>query len=394
MRLKFWKKKDKENKKKKSKLREWIDSIIFAVVAATIIRWLIMSAYTIPTPSMEGTQMVGDFLFVSKLHYGARTPKTLLHMPLTDNKIWGTNLPSYLSWVQLPIRRIPGFSDVKNNDVVVFNWPADTAGHPVDMKVNYIKRCVGIPGDKLEVKNTQVYINGKKAVNPAKLQYYYEIIASIEISNKVLSGFDIYFGPGNSNQRGLVGDGKYAYRIFTNAQYFDKLKAQLGPALISAKMLSNTKAESAPGIYPNSYWKDQNDRKGGKYDYNQMKWNHDYFGPLTLPKEGMKITMTKENIIKYGPVIKEYEYHDQVKVANDFSKITIDGKEVKEYTFRQDYYFMMGDNRHNSQDSRYWGFVPRDHVVGKAWFTWLSLNPNKGLFSGKIRWGRMFSGIN
>jgi signal peptidase I len=147
-------------------------------------------------------------------------------------------------------------------------------------------------------------------------------------------------------------------------------------------------------MYPNSYWRDQNLRKGGKYNYQQTPWNQDYFGPLTLPKEGMKIKMTKENIIKYAPVIKEYEYHDKVEVANDFSKITIDGKEVKEYTFVQDYYFMMGDNRHNSQDSRYWGFVPRDHVVGKAWFTWLSLNPNKGLFDGKMRWGRMFKGIN
>ncbi len=394
MRLKFWKKKDKENKKKKSKTREWIDSIIFAVVAATLIRWLIMSAYTIPTPSMEGTQMVGDFLFVSKLHYGARTPKTLLHMPLTDNKIWGTNIPSYLDWLQLPIRRIPGFSDVKNNDVVVFNWPADTTGSPVDMKVNYIKRCVGVPGDKLEIKNTQLYINGKKAVNPEKLQYRYQIISTHAISKEKLANLDIYFGGGNSNMSGRVEGDKYGYSIFTSRQNFKKIKQMLGTMLVSAEIMTTPKKDADYSMYPNSYWRDQNLRKGGKYNYQQTPWNQDYFGPLTLPKEGMKIKMTKENIIKYGPVIKEYEYHDKVEVANDFSKITIDGKEVKEYTFVQDYYFMMGDNRHNSQDSRYWGFVPRDHVVGKAWFTWLSLNPNKGLFDGKMRWGRMFKGIN
>ncbi|EAY26828.1 signal peptidase I [Microscilla marina] len=392
MRLKFWKKKDKENKKKKSKAREWIDSIVFAVVAATLIRWLIMSAYTIPTPSMEGTQMVGDFLFVSKLHYGARTPKTLLHMPLTDNKIWGTNIPSYLDWIQLPIRRIPGFSDVKNNDVVVFNWPADTTKSPVDMKVNYIKRCVGIPGDKLEVKNTQLYINGKKAKDPEKLQFLYRLVSSMSISQKVLDKLDIYRN--NSYYVTPTNDNKFIYQIFTTPQNIKLLKQQLGPAALSMQILAREKNEFAAEIYPNSYWRDQNMRKGGQYNYKQNPWNQDYFGPLTLPKEGMKIEMTKENIIKYGPVIKEYEYHNKVEVANDFSKITIDGKEIKTYTFVQDYYFMMGDNRHNSQDSRYWGFVPRDHVVGKAWFTWLSLNPNKGLFSGKVRWNRMFKSID
>lgn len=392
MRLKFWKKKDKENKKKKSKTREWIDSIIFAVVAATIIRWLIMSAYTIPTPSMEGTQMVGDFLFVSKLHYGARTPKTLLHMPLTDNKIWGTNIPSYLDWLQLPIRRIPGFSDVKNNDVVVFNWPADTTGNPVDMKVNYIKRCIGIPGDKLEVKNTQVYINGKKAVNPKELQYFYQMVTTMQISQRVLDKLDIY--PNNSYYVYPAENGKFVYRIFTTPKNIASLKQQMGPAAVSLKMDTKTEKVAAAEIYPNSYWRSLSMKKNKAYNLRQIPWNQDYFGPLTLPKEGMKIKMTKDNIIKYGPVIAEYEYNDKVDIATDFSKITIDGKEIKEYTFRQGYYFMMGDNRHNSQDSRYWGFVPRDHIVGKAWFTWLSLNPNKGLFKGKIRWGRMFRGID
>lgn len=389
MRLKFWKKKDKENKKKKSKLREWIDSIVFAVVAATIIRWLIMSAYTIPTPSMEGTQMVGDFLFVSKLHYGARTPKTLLHMPLTDNKIWGTNIPSYLSWIQLPIRRIPGFSDVKNNDVVVFNWPADTAGHPVDMKVNYIKRCIGVAGDKLEVRNTQVYINGKKAVNPENLQFYYDFQSKTPLNEKFLTQYDLYAG---NSYYGSPGSSSYNWH--TTPQNMEAIKARLKGFIVKAEKIVAPKGQANPRIYPNFYWFRKGLKDKVKYQFQQFGWNQDYFGPLTIPKEGMKIKMTKENILKYGPVIIEYEYNEKVTIAADLSKISIDGKEIKEYTFKQDYYFMMGDNRHNSEDSRFWGFVPRDHVVGKAWFTWLSLNPNKGLFSGKMRWGRMFRGIN
>ncbi len=389
MRLKFWKKKDKE-KKKKSKLREWVDSIVFAVIAATIIRWLIMSAYTIPTPSMEGTQLVGDFLFVSKLHYGARTPKTILHMPLTDNKIWGTNIPSYLSWIKLPIRRIPGFSDVKNNDVVVFNWPADTAGHPVDMKVNYIKRCIGIAGDKLEVKNAQVYINGKPAKDPKKLHFRYTLKTKTPLSKKFFAKYGIY------PNIGLI-SAYNSYREFVldaTPQTMEDIKKKLGDLVLVAKKHVNKKGEASFDMYPNKFWYDKNKKSRKKYKIETLPWNQDYFGPLTIPKEGMKIQMTKDNIIKYAPVIMKYEYHDKVEVAPDFSKISIDGKEIKEYTFVQDYYFMMGDNRHNSQDSRYWGFVPRDHVVGKAWFTWLSLDPTKGLFSGKIRWGRMFRGIN
>lgn len=396
MYLKFWRKptpSDKKDQKKKSKTREWIDSILFAVVAATIIRWLVMSAYTIPTPSMEGSQLVGDFLFVSKFHYGARTPNTLLHLPLTHNTIWGTNIPSYLSWLQLPTYRLPGFSQVKHNDVVVFNLPSDTIARPVDMRTNYVKRCVAIAGDTLEVRNTNLYINHKRAVDPKKLQYRYELITSIPVSDRVFGRYNVYFGGENSNLRYTANNGQYAYYIYVTPANLSKLKAQLNTTLLSLKMLKQEKDVASAEMYPNSYWRDQNKKKGTTYAVSGIRWSVDYFGPLVLPKKGMRIAMTRDNIIKYAPIIKEYEYHQKVSVASDFSTISIDGKPIKSYTFRQNYYFMMGDNRHNSIDSRYWGLVPQDHISGKAWFTWLSLNPNRGWFDGKIRWERFFKGI-
>lgn len=392
MKLKFWKE-NKEPQRKKSKLREWIDSIVFAVVAATIIRWLFMSAYTIPTPSMEGTQMVGDFLFVSKFHYGTRTPQTPLHMPLTDNKIWGTDIPSYLSWLKLPIRRLPGLRAIKNNDIVVFNGPADTVKRPVDMKTNLIKRCIGIPGDTLKIVNAQVYINRQKVVNPQKFQFFYELTTSIQVSAKALGKYDVYFGGENSNQSFRLNDYSYLYRIFTTPANIQALKQQLGPTVVSLKKLVQSKGTISEAVYPNAYWKNSSKKESKLYVFKPIPWNQDNVGDFVIPKKGMTIALTKDHLIKYGPVIKEYEGHSKVNIAPDFSHITINRQTVKQYTFRQDYYFMMGDNRHNSLDSRYWGLVPKDHVIGKAWFTWLSLNPNKGLFKGKIRWNRMFKAI-
>lgn len=396
MRLKFWRKptpSDKKDQEKKSKTREWLDSILFAVVAATIIRWLVMSAYTIPTPSMEGSQLVGDFLFVSKFHYGARTPNTLLHLPLTHNTIWGTNIPSYLSWLQLPTYRLPGFSQVKRNDVVVFNLPADTIARPVDMRTNYVKRCVAIAGDTLEVRNANLYINHQRSIDPKKLQYRYELITSIPISDRVFGRYNVYFGGENSNLRYTTNNGQYAYYIYITPANVLKLKTQLNTTLLSLKMLKQEKDVSSEEMYPSSYWRDQNKKKGASYAIAGIRWSVDYFGPLVIPKKDMRIAMTRDNIIKYAPIIKEYEYHQKVSVATDFSSISIDGKFIKSYTFRQNYYFMMGDNRHNSIDSRYWGLVPQDHILGKAWFTWLSLNPNRGWLDGKIRWDRFFKGI-
>lgn len=395
MKLSIWTKahSEKKNKKAKSKLREWIDSIVFAVVAATIIRWLIMSAYTIPSSSMEGTQLIGDYLFVSKLHYGTRTPQTPLRLPLTDNKIWGTNIPSYLSWIQLPGYRLPGISKVKRNDVVVFHWPADTIKRPVDMRTNYIKRCLAVAGDTFSIKNSQIFINGKKATQPPNVHFLYQVVTTNQISHRVFNEYDIYFGGENSNFVTRTSDNRYAYYLFTTPNDIQKLKTRLGPMLVSAQSLAKNPGVVSEEMFPMSYWKKLERQEGKRYSSTNLNWNQDNFGEIVAPRKGMTIPMTKENIIKYAPIIKEHEYHQQVEVALDFSKITIHGKSIKSYTFKQNYYFMMGDSRHNSIDSRYWGFVPEDHIVGKAWFTWLSLNPNKGLFRGKIRWNRMFRGI-
>ncbi|OJJ23025.1 S26 family signal peptidase [marine bacterium AO1-C] len=395
MKTPIWKKKSQKQKNKppKSKLREWIDSIIFAVIAATILRWLVLSSYAIPSSSMEGTQLTGDYLFVSKLHYGTRTPQTPLRLPLTDNKIWGTKIPSYLNWIQLPSYRLPGISSIKRNDIVVFNWPADSIPRPTDMKTNYIKRCLAIAGDTFQIKNAEVFVNGKKAQTPPDLHFSYQLVTTHQVSQRVFREYDIYFGGENSNFGTLTKDNQYMYYLFTTPANIQQLRKRLGPMLITAKILSRTQNEASPQIYPTSYWHKLSRQQGKPFASTKFSWNQDNFGALVIPQQGRSIPMTRKNIILYGPIIKEYEYHKTVEIASDFSQITIDGKAIKTYTFKQDYYFMVGDSRHNSIDSRYWGFVPKDHVVGKAWFTWLSLNPNLGLFEGKIRWNKMLKAI-
>jgi signal peptidase I len=356
-------------KKKKSALREWIDAIVFAVIAATIIRWAFLSAYTIPTSSMESTQLVGDFLFVSKISYGPRTPRTILRLPLADNTIWGTKIPSYLDWIQLPVTRLPGYTSLKRNDVVVFNYPIDEA--PIDMKTHYIKRCVAVAGDKLEIKAGQVYINGEKGFNPPKMQHSYKVVFSSTPNDRIFKEYEIYDPPTEVTDLGGKG---VQYVLHLSEQKAQELKSV--PIVKSIEKNLKTQEEgNTDGAFPNS---------------SDIKWNRDNFGPLNIPKKGMKITVDKTNLALYGYTIQRFDWNSKVEIKDD--KLFIEGKEVKEYTFKQDYYFMMGDNRHNSQDSRFWGFVPEDHVVGQAAFTWLSLDYNKSWFS-KVRWGRMFSGI-
>jgi signal peptidase I len=351
------------NAKPKTKTREWIDAIVFAVIAATIIRWLILEAFTIPTPSMEKSLLVGDFLFVSKLHYGARTPATPLQMPLTHQKIWGTNIPSYLDWVQLPQFRLPGFSSVKRNDVVVFNYPPEFQ-YPVDLKTNYIKRCIGVPGDVLEIKDMQVYINGESQAFPEEAQFQYKLTTGETINQRVFDKYEI-------SERTKISDG---YIIMTTPATAAELK---GLQFIDDVSIQKSQEGAAViGIYPSP----------AKY-----AWNTDFWGPIEVPGEDMTIEVNEETMTKYGSVIEYYEGHELVEVKDGTLKI--DGIEYTEYTFKQDYYFMMGDNRHNSLDSRFWGFVPADHIVGKALFIWMSIDPEKGFFS-KVRWSRLFKGID
>lgn len=366
-----------ESKKKKSPAREWFDSILFAVVAATLIRWLFFEAFTIPTPSMENSLLVGDFLFVSKLHYGTRTPKTPLQVPLTHQTIWGTNIPSYTSLIQLPQYRLPGFSEVKRGDVVVFNYPPELQ-HPVDLKTNYIKRCVGIPGDKVEVRDLQVYANGQAMENPPRMENEYFVATTTAVNEEKVfreNGISEFNSFTDGENDTIKGNEQMGYLVFTTTEIAAKLKTY--DFVKSITLVKTDNGITEPMLYPNS---------------SLFKWNRDNYGPITVPKEGMTVQLTPENVAMYGPVIKNYEDNDDVVV--DEKSVKVGGKVITSYTFKQDYYFMMGDNRHNSADSRYWGFVPMDHIVGKAVFVWMSIDPNPTSFFNKIRWSRIFRVIN
>lgn len=358
--MKFFKKPEKN----KTKSREWFDAILFAVIAATLIRWLIIEAYTIPTPSMEKTLLVGDFLFVSKLHYGARTPKTPLQVPLTHQKIWGTDIPSYLTWIQLPQYRLPGFSRVKNGDVVVFNFPPEME-YPTDLKTNYIKRCVGIAGDKLEVRDRQVYINGEPQEMPDEMQTNYFVKTNQFVDQKTFIKMNI---------TDVQGQPTGGYMVHMMPSQVEQLKSM--PFVDDVVPVESAEGTSSPYVFPNS---------------DQFNWNEDWFGPVDIPKEGATITITPNNLPLYATAITQFEGHEDAKVEG--GKLYIGGKEVTSYTFQQDYYFMMGDNRHNSYDSRFWGFVPEDHIVGKAVMIWLSVDPN-GEYLNTIRWDRILNLID
>lgn len=365
---------------KKSSSREWIEAISFAIFAATLIRWAFMEAFTIPTPSMENSLLVGDFLFVSKINYGPRTPQTPLQFPLTHQKVWGTELNSYSTAIQLPQYRFPGFGFVERNDVVVFNYPvndgfnrrSDGDFHPADLKTHYIKRCVAVPGDVLEIKDTQIYINGEKGENPELMQFSYTVFASSTIRDRNFEKLNISeYSIISNNENGVT------YFIHTTPKNAEILESYDFVKAVQLNMKSAGNKEAR--IFP--------------IDYGDVtrSWNNDNYGPLLIPGREVTIQMTPENISLYQSTITDYEGIEGLEFTKD--KMLVDGVEVKEYTFRQDYFFMMGDNRHNSLDSRYWGFVPEEYVVGEAAFIWLSLDPNKSFLS-KIRWNRLFNGID
>jgi signal peptidase I len=354
---------DKKGKAKKSALREWADAIVFAVIAATIIRWLLLEAFTIPTPSMEKSLLVGDFLFVSKIHYGPRTPKTPLQIPLTHQTIWGTNIPSYVDWIQLPQFRFPGFTKIKRNDVVVFNYPPELE-HPVDLKTNYIKRCVAISGDSIKVVDSQVYVNDEPSLNPPKMQTKHFVRTKDVINDRIFRKYDI-------TDYNLTNSGYLIHTTEENATLFEAL-----PFVEDVQKVKAGHDQTNPRVYPRSPL---------------FAWNEDFYGAIWVPSEGTTIEINEKTLALYRDVILNYEHLEDVKVEDN--KLIIDGKEVLNYTFKQDYYFMMGDNRHNSEDSRFWGFVPEDHVVGKAFFIWLSLDKYESIFK-KVRWSRLFNLIH
>ncbi|MCP4460459.1 MAG: signal peptidase I [Cytophagales bacterium] len=350
--------------------QEWMEAIVFAVFAATFIRWVYMEAYVIPTSSMESNLLVGDFLFVSKAEYGPRTPKTPLQLPLTHAKIWGTDMPSYLSFIQLPHLRLPSFGKVERNDVVVFNYPVDdhynsngSVYHPMDLKTHYIKRCVAIPGDIIEVKSGQVYINGELGKNPEIIQFSYRIDSKQQLPERFFDDHKIREHQSN----GAISMVQMTPETAKIIEGFDFIQA--------VTKMESTQGSTDPGIFPN-----------GQY----FSWSRDFFGPLEIPYRGMKLTLDELSLAKYGSTISNYEGWDSVEI--DVDKLKIDGELVTEYTFNRDYYFMMGDNRHNSADSRYWGFVPEDYIVGEASFIWMSFETNASGFN-KIRWNRLLQGI-
>jgi len=356
-------------KEAKSKAREWTEAIIFAVVAATLIRWMLLEAYVIPTPSMENTLLVGDYLFVSKVNYGARTPKTILQVPLTHQKIWFTDIPSYLDWIQLPEYRLPGFSSIKRNDVVVFNYPAEFE-HPTDLKTNYIKRAIGVSGNVLEIKDRVLYINGEKQPFPDHVEFnYYIQFKPDRISNdnlhKLLTKFEKSVDQDVAN---LFKDG---FVVSLNPKQAAEAKKMDFVKDVSL----NLPFERKPVLYPFS---------------KKFPWTTNNYGPIYIPKKGDVIEMNEDNVILYQVPLEHYEGLKNVTIAD--GKLFIDGKKTDKYTFKQNYYFMMGDNRDNSADSRFWGFVPEDHVVGKALFIWMSVDKDRPSFN-KIRWNRLFNPI-
>ena len=416
--------------KPRSELGEWVSSIAFAIIAATLVHTYFMQPFTIPTSSLEKSLLVGDYLFVSKFHYGARVPSTVIAAPMVHDSLPFTGTASYLKRPQLPYTRLPGLQKVKNNDIVCFNWPADslatmwgdTSGKftykPVDKKTNYVKRSIGIAGDSLEMRNGYFYINGKKNVLPyrAKLQFYYtfeckepidqstypkflldkertgvyNILSEYWTNDKVQEAIKL-----NGNLTKIGSDSLYTEVAGgVNPQFAQRLKMinvdnkininltqeeverlEKYPLTVSVKKINHAPDNA---IFPH---------------VEKLKWSQDNFGPIYIPKKGATVKLDAESLPFYKQIIKNYEYNDVVINGDD---IFINGEKADSYTFKQDYFYLIGDNRHNSLDARYWGYVPFDHVLGKPVMIWFSWDANAPSFTAKlksIRWDRLFTTV-
>lgn len=366
----------------KKNVSAWISAVIFAVVAASAIHTYFIQPYTIPTSSLEKTLLVGDFLFVSKFHYGVRMPMTPLSTPMVHDTIPVVGVKSYFSKLQLPYLRLPALQKIKRNDIVVFNWPTDTVRFfrdnsgmhfhkPIDKKSNYVKRAVAVAGDQFEIKNGDVYINGKKEEYPtrAKLQYSYFVKVKEGIS---LTPLWLYQHFNVTDGMQPLPDNVYVIRALTD-EAAKKMEAL--PEVEKVQKILSPEGEYNQAIFPHNP---------------HFAWNEDNYGPIEIPSKGKSVTLTTENLPLYKRIIQEYEGNTLEVKGND---IFIGGQKVTSYTFTQDYYWMMGDNRHNSEDSRFWGFVPFDHIVGKPVLIWMSIDGNaSGL--DKIRWNRLFTTVN
>jgi signal peptidase I len=416
--------------KPRTALGEWISSIAFAIIAATLVHTYVMQPYTIPTSSLEKTLLVGDYLFVSKFHYGARVPTTTIATPMLHDSIPTAivsekNTKSYLNKPLLPYLRIPGFQKIKRNDIVVFNWPVDTLVHwmdpskgtdfkPLDKKTNYVKRCVGIAGDTLEVRDGYVYINGKQNILPdrAKLQFYNKVYSKKGLSTQKLlrytdKEFERKFIINFSSQSQIEKVMRYAvnnpkkikdnefiittsdegvpqwiingYRLDIKEISTKIRKANITDE-IAAKLRKDSEVDSVVKVI------NPRGNKGNNMfpQATNLSWNTDNYGPIYIPKKGTTVPLNMNSIPFYERIIDDYE-NNQLEVIGEH--IFINGKKTTSYTFKQDYYWMMGDNRQNSLDARSWGYVPFDHVVGKPVLIWFSIN------EGKIRWERLFTTV-
>lgn len=338
------------------------------VLLAILFRWLILEAYTIPSISMAGTLQPGDFILVSKLHYGPRTPSTLLHLPLTHRKIWGTDYNSYLEvpQIELPNYRLSTWG-VKHNDVVVFNYPLDS--FPTELKTPYVKRCVGLPGDTLEVNQSKIYANKKLLPVKYPQQFRYFLNVSQGINPKFFEKVGI-----SEYSRHKREDG-YIYVLQATPHQI----RLLGPLQEVGLITGIIRQESKDGQYDPALFPKEED----------LGWNSDFYGPLVVPKRGLRMPMSPHNVKLYGALIQNFESDKNTKVNLKGGQLLINDKVQTQYTFQKDYYFMIGDNFHASLDSRYWGFVPEDHLIGKAVMVWMSLDQDKPWFGGKIRWSRL-----
>jgi signal peptidase I len=358
-------KKTAENKPKKSKLREWGDAILFAVIASSIIRGLLFSAYAIPSASMEGSLMTGDYLFVSKMSYGARMPITPIAIPFLESTVTGNKIKTYWDAIQLPYLRLPGLGEVKKGDAVVFNYPAESVARPVDMRVHFIKRCIATPGDVISIVDTRVYVNGKPVNNFPKAQTSYLVTTDgNNLNPEMIHNLQI-------DVRQQISPTEF--EMIIPAESYNEFKGYSN--IKAVKPIIDPKGDYDAQVFPHN---------------EKFKWNQDNFGPLLVPKKGMTITLNDSTMALYGRAIEVYEHN---KVEHKGADIYINDKKTSTYTFKMGYYWMMGDNRHNSEDSRYWGFVPDDHIVGKAMITWMSIDSTQS-FLNRVRWDRVFSRIH